>query len=439
MAGKADRIQGEATSLIYPVSNRHYSWLKGYKDGGSEDVPQLSAEMTGIPRLRAHALSIVAKEVWTTLMTHIRHKVVAFVMALKAWANATRRSSDSEVSDAHEKYVKALEAYHKTLAERSTTLLAAPMREASPEMARKAYDFLSKEVRGWHWCTIKAFVRRGGKYESKSVGRHSWNAKMMQPAVNFMSTAWDELVLEEETAIEATLVDISKALYDTLEDVKEPMELMQIPEEQFQRFLDAQKHGIHDAFAKYKEEFGKEFQNVKYTAEKDDAAGYFAKAMQEIYEKAEKMKGTGYKDAVMTKVEQYINLGSKESPFTKMASASANNVYHQATVATKALTKDCNKIFRQIFDQFGCMLDNTPDHDGSVAEVKGKLATYLTDAEQEMKSMVERLGEIELNPYPEGIKKEEEISPAKGVKQEKSVKAEPSRPKRSSRVKDEEE
>lgn len=106
MDEKADRIQGEAASLIFAVSNRHYAWLKGYKDGGNENSPQLSAEMTGIPKLRAHALSIVAKEVWTTFITHIRHKVVAFITALRAWATATRRSSDSGVSDAHGKYVK---------------------------------------------------------------------------------------------------------------------------------------------------------------------------------------------------------------------------------------------------------------------------------------------------------------------------------------------
>lgn len=34
---------------------------------------------------------------------------------------------------------------------------------------------------------------------------------------------------------------------------------MQIPQEQFEKFLDAQKHGIRDAFAKYDEEFDKQF------------------------------------------------------------------------------------------------------------------------------------------------------------------------------------
>lgn len=94
------------------------------------------------------------------------------------------------------------------------------MRDANLEMARKAYDFLNNEVRSWHWCTIKAFVRRGGKYHSKSVGHHSWNAKMMQPAVRFMSSAWDEMVEEEDTAINIALDEILLALEGTLEDVK---------------------------------------------------------------------------------------------------------------------------------------------------------------------------------------------------------------------------
>lgn len=149
--------------------------------------------------------------------------------------------------------------------------------------------------------------------------------------------------------------------------------------------------------------------------------------------------GTGYKDAVMTKLEQHVNSGTKKSPFIQMADTSANKVYHTATVATKSLQGDCNKIFRRIFDQFGCMLDNTPDHDGSVAEVKVKLAKYLIDAEKEMKTMVERLAEIEQNPYPEDFKKEEDLPAPKKIKldQEQTKKVETSGPRRSLRIKSE--
>lgn len=45
-----------------------------------------------------------------------------------------------------------------------------------------------------------------------------------------------------------------------MKEIIEPMELMQIPQEQFEKFLDAQKHGIRDAFARYKDDFTKEFQ-----------------------------------------------------------------------------------------------------------------------------------------------------------------------------------
>lgn len=126
----------------------------------------------------------------------------------------------SSVADISQIIEDALKAYREKLAVRSTALLAAPMKKANLEMARKAYDFLHKEVRIWHWCTIKAFVRRGGKYKSKTVGHHSWNAKMMLPAVKFMASAWDEVVVEEESAIKAALAEILRALDDTLEDVK---------------------------------------------------------------------------------------------------------------------------------------------------------------------------------------------------------------------------
>jgi hypothetical protein len=39
----------------------------------------------------------------------------------------------------------------------------------------------------------------------------------------------------------------------------EPMELMQIPQEQFEKFLDAQKHGLRDVFIKYDDESEKQF------------------------------------------------------------------------------------------------------------------------------------------------------------------------------------
>lgn len=200
------------------------------------------------------------------------------------------------------------------------------------------------------------------------------------------------------------------------------------------------------------------YRNVRYTAEKDDALGYFAQAMTTIYQEAEEMKGqrifhflqmspiliisgTGYKNAVMNKLEQSVKMGSKKSPFIQMADSSANTVHHKATLTTKSLDKDCTKIFRQIFDQFGSMLDNTPDLDGSVAEVKGKLAKYLAQAEQDMKTMVERLTKIEKNPSPKGIKNDKESSPAKKIKQEKDkpIKSEPTRLTRSVKIKAEKE
>lgn len=102
----------------------------------------------------------------------------------------------------------------------------------------------------------------------------------------------------------------------------------------------------------------------------------------------------------MSKLEHHVNITSDDSPFMKMANTSASQICRRAVGASEILREDCNKIFKQIFNQFGCMLDNTPDDDGSVAEVKVKLAKFLVDAEKELKKMVERLDQIEQNPFP---------------------------------------
>lgn len=142
----------------------------------------------------------------------------------------------------------------------------------------------------------------------------------------------------------------------------------------------------------------------------------------------------------MSKLEHHVNIPSDDSPFMKMANTSASQICRRAVGASEILRADCNKIFKQIFNQFGCMLDNTPDDDGSVAEVKVKLAKFLVDAEKELKKMVERLDQIEQNPFPEGFKKEEE-HPIKKPKQEQEAsnqvkpEPEPARVRRSIKIK----
>lgn len=103
---KSEYLQQGEKGRVYFVSNEHYLWLKGFKDPVNATLEQLSAEMTGVPALRDHALSIPAQDMWLTFMAHIRHTSVAFVKSLTIWAARTRADSGDKLMSIKEESLK---------------------------------------------------------------------------------------------------------------------------------------------------------------------------------------------------------------------------------------------------------------------------------------------------------------------------------------------
>jgi hypothetical protein len=95
---EADRLKKGDIDLVYCVSNKHYMWLKGYREAGQEHAPQLTALMTGIPSLRKYGLTIPAQEIWSTYMAHVKHTSNAFVKALRIWATRTTKDNSGGLS-----------------------------------------------------------------------------------------------------------------------------------------------------------------------------------------------------------------------------------------------------------------------------------------------------------------------------------------------------
>ncbi|THY52549.1 hypothetical protein D6C90_08230 [Aureobasidium pullulans] len=415
-AEKADRLKKKDVDLVYCVSNKHYAWLKGYKDAGQEDAAQLSAVMTGIPRLRQYALTIPSHEIWSTFMNHIKHTSNGFVKALRIWATRTTKDNSTGLSGIREKSAETVRAtlktYKETLRGDSKKHLAEPMEEVYAKMSTKANGFL-EEVRDWRWMTIRAFIRRNGTYNSKAVGHVSWNAKMMLPAAKFMNKGWNEMVLHEQGAMAIAQTSIMSALDTILVEVKAPMELLNIPLGHFKGFLEAQKHGIAHAFTNYREELEKELKIVKHLVDKDDSEGYFAKAMETIYQNTEPIRGTGYKNKVLGMLVDYVGQQDDDSPFIKMAKSTCKGVNRRVRTCLDELEASCLKIFDEIFLQFGCLIDEIPDDDGVVAETKLTLRDFLVDVDEEMEAMILRLQEIENDPGPQMVEEVSEPLPAR--------------------------
>ncbi|KAG9518018.1 hypothetical protein KCU93_g8524, partial [Aureobasidium melanogenum] len=394
---------------VFFVSNEHYMWLKGFKDSATEDVSaQLSAEMTGIPALRAYALSIPAKDLWSTLMAHIQHAGVTSMRSLAIWAARTGADNGDKLKTIKENSTKA------TIKNEALKLLAVTMRVALAEVAQKGYDYLHNEVRGWFWSTIRAFIEREGTYASKAVGFMDWNSKLRRPAVRHLGPGWTELFVKERAHM-TTAETKFKGNLDVLQhDLKEIMSLDNIPVEQFGGLITAQKHGIARATEKCRDNMDKELS--------DD--GYFAQAMRPTYREAAQVRGkisrTGYKNNVMTMLEDQVNNRTHDSPFIRMVDYATNKVDQHARTFSEDLHKECHNIYNEVFNQFGGLVTEAEDDNKDVVTVKAALRDYLPYVVDEMADIIRRLKEIEKNPRPKTttpksgkIKKEEKQQKSK--------------------------
>lgn len=86
-AEKSEYFKKGEREIIFPVSSKHYVWLKGYRDAEAEDDSPPNHNVTGIPMLRKHALRVPAPEMWSTFMTHTQHTLVGCIKALRIWAS----------------------------------------------------------------------------------------------------------------------------------------------------------------------------------------------------------------------------------------------------------------------------------------------------------------------------------------------------------------
>jgi hypothetical protein len=120
----------------------------------------------------------------------------------------------------------------------------------------------------------------------------------------------------------------------------------------------------------------------------------------------------------MTMFEDFVNKRDQESPFIRMVDYASNKVGHHATVFTEELHKECNKIYDEVFNQFGGLMTAGDDNE-TVAAVKTALQSYIPLVDAEMAEIISKLKAIEKDPRPETKQKTTESGSEKIKKEDK--------------------
>lgn len=102
----------------------------------------------------------------------------------------------------------------------------------------------------------------------------------------------------------------------------------------------------------------------------------------------------------MTKLEDFVNKRTQDSPFVRMVDYASNKVNQHAKSSSEELHKECNNIYNEVFNQLGGLMTDTEDNNGDVAAVKAALREYLPSVDAEMTDIIGKLKAIEKTPRP---------------------------------------
>jgi polyhydroxyalkanoate synthesis regulator phasin len=188
---------------VHCISNSHYAALNRFGIRG----PRLTAETTGIPRLRANTIALMAPQLLTTLEKYITFEVKSMLGdldVLLSTASTDRRVEVLALADQPRGKLSAMvDARISSHARSIETMAEGTFQPAMPGASRAALEQLAKKEKK-HWKTISAFIHNDGNHQTKLCPKESWNE-------NFMKSLRD-VVLGSLDSLGETRAQITEAL-----------------------------------------------------------------------------------------------------------------------------------------------------------------------------------------------------------------------------------
>jgi hypothetical protein len=169
---------------VFCISNKHYAAAKGVCP---LSPPLLDSEDTNIPALRKYALTLAALTLMRNLEIFVNHKFTIFMKGLELWAHGSSVKSPDElrkiVARPQQDLPPMIEEFVTATNNLTEQIIMAPFQKLQPEMMAAA----AKEIQrwnGWHWCTIKSFVRKNGTSDTRLAPNQSWNKTFQRIAID---------------------------------------------------------------------------------------------------------------------------------------------------------------------------------------------------------------------------------------------------------------
>lgn len=193
---------------VFCVSNLHYRAIKGLTTiRGSK----LDPDATGIPALRAFALTLPAPKLLRAIEDHLTTCLVVWLKNMALWASKTSVDRRRELmqtvklpgDNLEANVVRIVMGFKRELNDNITT----PMRDLQLDAIKTALKVHAQKNK-MHHATIRAFIRKDGQYATRLCPKECWNEQF--------SKALTDEALRALPALEAGVLGVHEELEDAV-------------------------------------------------------------------------------------------------------------------------------------------------------------------------------------------------------------------------------
>lgn len=350
----------EGTTLpIHFVSNPQYD-MHVDRDGEENSNPRFgSIKDTGIPGLRAYALSLASPGVWEAYTNHLMFIVRVLFNGVSGWAQDSpvkRQAGLMDVVNNTANFWTILEneSIHKMAHEFDSGIIQRLREESgrSQQGVWKHFEVICSKP--WWPNSFLAFFRNDGKHSTKAIGSESWNERFISSQTrDVLNPAWKDDLPQPENYFDDPINKLMTSIEELPDTLNRMPGSVPLPINAFKGVLEAQVFGIEAAHNKHKQHYTQALANIKLDATLDQYTGHFAKAMQPCYAKGKDDKGDGVCKRHKARLQNHISSNDPIGQATGMLSeALKDNVNKHA----RALRGDLDKILLDITHQFELIL-----------------------------------------------------------------------------------
>ncbi|KAK5005432.1 hypothetical protein LTR28_007733, partial [Elasticomyces elasticus] len=346
---------------VFCVSNRHYSALKGTIDIPGE---KLSAQGTGIPSLRAYALSLPSQGLLRHIEAYLHGDFTTVVDTVNGLAQREFVKNRNEV----------LEAISKPQTE-----LGALLEQYRAELNKAAQSLVVNPL-----GTLRAFCRKKGNNRTSVKPQQSWNEDLTRPADRVLSDGCRNLHREQEE-ITKRYVEMLKALIDRiLHDLQE----------RFSGVLEGQAAKLISEQEKLDGELNKEFANIQMDMIYDGPTGYFREIMIETYNECHQIRGRGTLGRIIAALASRLSLLGENSPFSLLGLKIASILKQHIDRRCARLQSTVTDVLKRIKESFEAMTRDRIEGENLLLPSRKEAVELAQLAQLEMRALKEELAEL---------------------------------------------